>query len=156
MTGWERPSGFYLRVLYADDGMVGSREPDWMQHLMKDLVGLFQRYGLADNVAKSHTMTYQPGILWSGMLEEAKALKCTVVGDLYLARLRRSIPCPECGVDITAGSMMENCQRLYGTELTMDWSWLPVRQISLIGGYQLQAVPCHPFIMPVWQPHLCF
>ena len=50
-----------MRVFYADDGMVGSRELDWLKHAMNVLVGLFRRYSLATNVAKSCTMTYQPG-----------------------------------------------------------------------------------------------
>ena len=74
-------------VFYYDDGMVGYRQPDWLQHLMNVLVILFQRYGLAANVAKSCLMTYQPGALRSGMFTEAKALKCTGVGDSYHMRL---------------------------------------------------------------------
>ena len=30
-----------LGVFYADDGMVGSRDSEWLQHLMNILVGLF-------------------------------------------------------------------------------------------------------------------
>ena len=48
--------GRCLGLLYANDGMVGSRDPDWLQHLMNALVGLFRRYGLVANVAKLRTM----------------------------------------------------------------------------------------------------
>ena len=48
---------------------------------MKVLVQLFRRYGLADNVAKSFTITYQTGTLRAGMSEEAMVLKCMGVGD---------------------------------------------------------------------------
>ena len=61
--------GRCLGVLYADDGIVGSRDPDWLQHAMKVLVGIFRRYGLAGNVTKSRTMAYQPGALRAGMSE---------------------------------------------------------------------------------------
>ena len=44
--------GRCLGVFYADDGMVGSRDADWLKHLMNILVGLFRQYGLAANVAK--------------------------------------------------------------------------------------------------------
>ena len=64
----------FLRVFYDDDGMMVSRDLDCLQHLMNVLCGLFQRYGLADNVSKPHAMTCQTGILRSGMSEEAKAL----------------------------------------------------------------------------------
>ena len=69
--------GSCLGVLYADDGMVGSR----------DLVGLFQRYGLAAKAAKSRSMTCQPGALKLGVSAESKALKCMGVVDSYHVRL---------------------------------------------------------------------
>ena len=83
-----------LGVLYAYDGMLGSLDADWMQHLMNVLVGLFLLYGLAANIAKSKTVICQPGALRLGMFEEAKALKCKGVGDLYHVIFRRRVPCP--------------------------------------------------------------
>ena len=52
-----------LEVFYSENGMVGSCNLDWLQHTMNFLVGLFRRYGLDSNVAKSRTMTCQPGAL---------------------------------------------------------------------------------------------
>ena len=43
----------FMGVFYDNDGMVGSRDSEWIQHLMNFLVGLFWQYGLAANVAKS-------------------------------------------------------------------------------------------------------
>ena len=126
--GLGETSGRCVGVFYADDGMVVSQDPYWLQHLMNVLVGLFRKYGLAANVANSCTMTFQPGLLRSGMSEEVKALKCTGVRDSYRVRLRRSIPCPECGFEITAGSMTAHRRRMHGTELEIDWSQLPVSQ----------------------------
>ena len=48
--------GWCLGVFYADDGMVGSQDLEWLQYLMKILVGLFQRYVLVANFAKSCRM----------------------------------------------------------------------------------------------------
>ena len=79
----EETVGKCLGIFYADDGMVGSRDPDWMQHSMNVLVGLIQRYGLVSNINKSRAMMCQPVILRSGMSKEDKALKCTGVGDSY-------------------------------------------------------------------------
>ena len=95
---------------------------------MNVMVGLFRHYGLTDNVAKSHSMAFQPGALPSGMSEEAKALKYTGVVDLYKVRLRRRIPCLECGVDLTAGSTTAHRQHMHGTEPEIDWSRMPVSQ----------------------------
>ena len=113
-----------LGFLYANDGIVGSRDADWMQHSMKVLAGLFQWYGLSANIAKSLTMTYQPSALRLGMSEEAKALKFTGVGHSYRMRIQRRIPCPECGFELTAGSMMAHRRRMHGTEPGIDWSRL--------------------------------
>ena len=120
--------GRCLGVLYAYDGMVVSQEPDWLQHSMNVLAGLFRRYGLAYNFVKSHTMTFQSGILRSGMSEKAKSLKCTGVGYSYRVRLRSCIPCPECWVNITAGSMTEHRWRMNRTEPAINWSRLPIIQ----------------------------
>ena len=84
--------GRSLGVFYADLFMVVSRDVDWIQHPMNVLVGLYWRYGLASNFAKSQTMTCQPGALQSGISAEAKYLKRMGVGDLYCVRLRRPIP----------------------------------------------------------------
>ena len=83
-----------MGVFYADVGMVGSRNSDWLHHAMNVLVGLFRRYGLAANVAKSHTMICHPSALRVGMSEEAMELKCTGVGYSYRVRLQSQIPFP--------------------------------------------------------------
>ena len=49
--------GWCLGVFYANDLMMGSRDADWLQHLMNGQVSLFQWYGLEANVAKSRTIT---------------------------------------------------------------------------------------------------
>ena len=59
--------GSCLGVFYADESMVGSRDYEWLHHLMNVLVGLFRGYGLTSNVTKSRTMTCQTGALRSGM-----------------------------------------------------------------------------------------
>ena len=55
--------GRCLEIFYADDGMVGSREAEWLQNLMNVLVGLFRRNDLAANVTKYCMMTCQSGAL---------------------------------------------------------------------------------------------
>ena len=47
---------------------------------------------------------------------EAKALNCTGVGDYYRVKPRQIIPYPECGFDLTAGSMTTHLQHMHGTE----------------------------------------
>ena len=41
-----------LVIFYSGNGMVGSCDPDWLNHAMNILVGLFRMYGLAANISK--------------------------------------------------------------------------------------------------------
>ena len=59
--------GRCVGFFYADNGMVGSIGSYRLQHAMNILVGLFRRYGLADNIEKSLTMTCQPRSLRAEM-----------------------------------------------------------------------------------------
>ena len=63
--------GWSLEVFYADNGLIGSRYPKWLQGGLNVLIGPFLRIGLMENVAKSKTMTCHTGEIWLGMLEEA-------------------------------------------------------------------------------------
>ena len=66
-NGMVEASGLCLGVFYANDGMVGSRDVEWIQHLMNVLVGLLRQYGLVSNIAKSRMMMCQPDSLRLGM-----------------------------------------------------------------------------------------
>ena len=81
-----------MGVFYEENGMVGSRDSDWLHHTMNVLVGLFRRYGIAANVAKSCTTTCQIRSLRVGMSEEAMALEFTGVGDFYPVIPQRQVP----------------------------------------------------------------
>ena len=94
---------FCMGVFNVDDSMVGSRDFDWLQHLMNVLVRFFRRYGLAGNISNSCTMTFQTGVLRSGKSEEDMERKYTGVGASYCKKLWRCTPCPECRVKITTG-----------------------------------------------------
>ena len=47
-------------LLYADDGMVASSDPVWLQGAFNALVGLFDRVGLQTNVEKTVGMVCHP------------------------------------------------------------------------------------------------
>ena len=65
---------------------------------MNNLIGLFRQYGLTANFAESRTMTFQPGTLRLGILEEARECNFAGVGDSYHKILYRQIPLLECVV----------------------------------------------------------
>ena len=60
-----------MGVFYADDGMIGSRDPDLLQGAINVIIGLFRRVKIMANVTKSNTMTCHPGVIHKGMSEEA-------------------------------------------------------------------------------------
>ena len=47
-------------LFYADNGMVASSDPRWLQWAFNTLVGLFERVGLCTNVGKTVSMTCRP------------------------------------------------------------------------------------------------
>ena len=59
-----------LGVFYADNGLLGSRDLEWLQGALNVLIVLFWRINLAANVVKPKTMTFHMGAILLGMLEE--------------------------------------------------------------------------------------
>ena len=108
--------------------MVISIDLDWLQHLMKVLIGIFWKYGLAADVAKSGTMICRPSDFRSGMSEQARELKGKGLGDSYHERLYQQIPRPECRVKITAGLMTSHPFRMHSMEPAIDWDHMTVSQ----------------------------
>ena len=62
----EGGEGHFSAVFYADDGMVGARDPKWLQGAFSALVAIFDRVGLQTNVDKTVSMACQPCRAGSG------------------------------------------------------------------------------------------
>ena len=59
-TEVEGGEGHFSAVFYADDGMVGATDPQWLQGAFSALVAIFDRVGLLTNVNKTVSMACQP------------------------------------------------------------------------------------------------
>ena len=59
-----------LGVFYADDDLLGSRDPEWIQRSLIVLIGLFLWILLMKNVAMVKTIKCRPGSIWKVILEE--------------------------------------------------------------------------------------
>ena len=81
-----------LGLFYEDNIVMGSRDPEWLQGALNVLIGLFRRYGLVVNSAKSKVMTCHPGKIRSRILEEAVGRLYTGRGVTYREWLRIWIP----------------------------------------------------------------
>ena len=63
-----------------------------------------------------------------GMSEEAFGRHSTGEVATYRERLRRKAPFPDCGVEMTAGSITYHIHRINGTEPEIDWDRILVSQ----------------------------
>ena len=83
--------GWRLGVLYADDGLLGFWDPEWLQGAFNILIGLLLWIGLMYKVAKSKTMKCHQGTIWSGISEVAFDRKSTGKVATYQDRLQRRL-----------------------------------------------------------------
>ena len=93
-------------VFYANDRMVLSSNPAWLQGAFSALVAIFDRVGLRTNVGKTVSMACHP--CWAGAgnwTEAGYSRRLTGVGKAYAERQRERVACGECGTVIAAGSM---------------------------------------------------
>ena len=58
--------GPFSVVFYADDGMVGASDPEWLQGAFSALVAIFDRVDLQTNVDKTVSMACHPCRAGSG------------------------------------------------------------------------------------------
>ena len=70
-------------LLYADDRMVASSDPRWLQGTFNTLVGLFDRVGLRTNVGKTVSMVCHPCQAAGKLTTEAYGRRVTGVGPTY-------------------------------------------------------------------------
>ena len=90
--------GTCLVFFYANNVIVGERDSEWLQNVLNIIIRLFWRYKIVENVAKSWMMICQPGLIWSGMLEDAVGRRCPGFEASYSEILRKRISYPECGI----------------------------------------------------------
>ena len=69
-----------MGVFYVDDGFLGLKYLEWFQGALNVLIGPFRWIVLMANSAKSKTMTFQTGAIWSGISEEAFGWRSTRKG----------------------------------------------------------------------------
>ena len=95
-TGWELRH--QSAVFYADDGMIVSSEPAWLQGAFNALVAIFDRVVLLNNVGKTISMVCHPCRAGAGnRTEEVYSRRITGVGRSYAERQRERVVCEECG-----------------------------------------------------------
>lgn len=108
-----------LVLFYADDGLIGAHDPVWLQHALDALVGLFRQVGLQTNTEKTKVLTCVPGAIHSSLSTEAyNSCRMTGEGDSYCTRQCHKVNCPECGMELAAGSLRQHLRSQHGTKMT--------------------------------------
>ena len=104
-----------MAVFYADDGMVGATDPQWLQGAFSALVAIFDRVGLQTNVDKTVSMACQPCRAGSGnRTAEGYRRRVTGEGKSFRERQRDRVACEECGVEIAVGSLSGHLMTRHG------------------------------------------
>ena len=80
-------------LFYADDGMVASSDPHWIQGAFNTLVGLFDRVGLRTNIEKTVGMVCRPCQAAGNQLEAAYGRRITGEGSTYRERQKGRVHC---------------------------------------------------------------
>ena len=83
-------------LFYADNGMVVSSDPRWLQGKFITLVGLFGRLVLRNNVLKTVGMVCRSFQTSGTQLEVAYGKRMTGEGPSYRERQKGRMQCKEC------------------------------------------------------------
>ena len=118
--------GHFSAVFYADDGMVGATDPEWLQGSFSALVAIFDRVGLQTNVDKTVRMAFQPCRAGSGnRTAEGYRRRITGEGNSFQKRQRERVACGECGAEIAAGSLSSHLMTRHGKAAPRRHLWAP-------------------------------
>ena len=104
-------------VFYADNGMVVSSDPAWLQGAFSALVAIFDRVVLLTNVRKTVSTVCHPCRAGGrNRTEEAYSRRVTGVGKSCAERQRERVVCEECGEVIAVGSMSSHLMTRHGMD----------------------------------------
>ena len=110
-------------LLYAEDGMVASPDPPWLQGAFSNLVGLFDRVGLRTIVGKKVRMVYRLFKAAGTQSEVAHGRQMTREGPSYQERQKGRVQCSKCGEEMSAGSLAGHGMTRRGRAAEERQSW---------------------------------
>ena len=118
-------------LFYANDGMVVSSDPAWLQGEFTALLGLFDRVGLLANVGKTVSMVCHPCQAGAGnRTEEAYGRRITGEGKLYAESQQERVECVKCGELLAVGSMSSHMMTRHGKVAGRQRIWTPQTEIG--------------------------
>jgi hypothetical protein len=102
-------------MLYADDVLLTSNQPDILQGGTDYLVDLFERVGLNTNTSKTKSMTCEPRPEHGPISDHAYTRRMTGYGFSYKTRQRRKVTCPTCEKEMAAGYLARHQREIHGS-----------------------------------------
>ena len=133
-----------LELFYADDGMVVSSDPAWIQGPFTALVAIFDRVGLTTNVGKTVSMVCHLCQAGAGnRTDEAYGRRITGEGRSYGERQRERVACGECGYFVAIGSMSSHLMNRHGTT-RCSGTLTPPPSVSCRRGTPTPSFPASP------------
>ena len=116
-------------LFYANNGMVVSSDPAWLQGAFTALVGLFDRVDLQTNAGKTVSMVCHPCQVTAGNItQEAYGRRLTGEGKSYTERQREWMECAECGEQLAVGSMSSHIMTRHGKAEGQRRQWKPQKE----------------------------
>ena len=110
-------------IFYADDGMVASSDPHWLQGSFNTLVGLFDWVGMRTNVRNTFDMVCCPCQAVGNQLEEVYGSPITGEGLTYRERQKGWVHCREYRNKMAEGSMASHMMTKHGSVAESQRSW---------------------------------
>jgi len=103
---------------YADDGLIGSTDPEWLQEAFNFLTELFERVGLKTNTNKTKAMICHPGSIATQQSTAGYRHRTLYEGGNFRERQRERVVCPHCppgsGRTFTKGSINQHIRTQHG------------------------------------------
>ena len=109
-------------LFYADDGMIASTDPRWLQWDFTILVGLFDRVGLKTNQRKTVSMACWPCSAAGNRLEQSYMHTMTGKGLSPRERKREQVTCGDCGQEMAASSLDSHRMSQHGRARERKWT----------------------------------
>lgn len=95
----------FLVLFYADDGLIVSRDPEWLQSAINCLTELFTRVGLKTNTAKTKAMVCTPRYIGNRVSSPLYRRRMTGQCQSHRERQRRRVSCSLCNKRMAHSSL---------------------------------------------------
>jgi hypothetical protein len=105
-------------AFFVDDGLVGSRDPVWLQGALNVLAILFESISLRMNLDKTKVMMCTPGNIQVAHTEEAYHTQ--QYGQVNPTAKHHQVECNICGMSLAAESLHSHLE----TKHDMYWSFV--------------------------------